>query len=86
MQKPPRQARLSASWRRYQRRPLAGDGGSSPVLETEMGPRCVCSSPAVMWEGEYFRVVTGDLSDRCSLPVPALLRNNEESEYSIQQS
>ena len=72
MQKPARQARLSASRQRYQRRPLAGDGGSSPVLETGMEPRCVCSSPSAMWEGEYFCVVTGDLSDKCSLAVASL--------------
>ena len=86
MPKPARQARLSASWQGYQRRTLAGDGGSSPVLATGMEPRCLCSSAVVMWEGEYFCVVTGDPSDRCSLAVTALLRNNDESEYSIQQS
>ena len=86
MQKVARQARLSASWQTHQRRALAGDSGSPPILETRIEPRCVCSSPSMMWEGEYFCVVTGDLSDRCSLAVTALLRNNDESEYSIQQS
>lgn len=65
MQKLARQAGLPASWQRYQRRAPAGDGGSSPVLETGIEPRCVCSSPSVMWEGEYFCIGTGDVSDKC---------------------
>jgi hypothetical protein len=44
------------------------DGSSLSILECEktFEPRCVCASPSVMWEGEYFCVVTGDLIDKCA--------------------
>ena len=88
MQKIAKQARLSAEWQRHQRLAPVGDAVSlpTPECETRIEPRCACSSPSVMWEGEYFCVVTGDPSDRCSLAVTALLRNNDESEYSVRQS
>jgi len=88
VQKIAKRAWLSPTWQRHQRSAPLRDGRSLPMPEgdTRIGPRCVCSSPSVMWEGEYFCVVTGDLSDKCSLAVRALLCNNDESEYSIQQS
>ena len=89
MQKMAKRARLlETRWRRGQPLISGRVGGKLPMPEPETAiePRCLCSSPLVMWEGEYFCVDTGDLSDRCSLAVAALLRNNDESEYSIQQS
>jgi len=74
-----KRARLSARWQRRHRLAL-GRGDSLPEGKTAPEPRCACSSPVVMWEGEYFCVVTGDLSDKCSLAVTSLLRNNDESE------
>ena len=87
MQKIAKRARLLARWQR--RLQLAvRDGGSLPKLECEarIEPRCICSSPSVMWEGEYFCIVTGDPSDKCSLAVPALVRSNDESECRVRQS
>ena len=74
MQKIAKRARLSARWQRHQRLAPVRDGGSLPILDCEMRiePRCACSSPEVMWEGEYFCIVTGDLSDRCSGAVTSL--------------
>ena len=65
---------LSARWEGRQGLAPGCDDGSLPIPERETmaEPRCVCSSPAVMWEGEYFCVVTGDLSDRCSGAVRSL--------------
>jgi|SRR5271165_558226 len=88
VQKIAKRARLSTTWRGYQRLMAPGGRGSLPIPERETmaESRCVCSSPTAMWEGEYFCIVTGDLSDKCSLAVPALLRNNDESEYTVRQS
>jgi len=63
-----KRARLSAEWqRRRMLMPVSGDSLAIPERNTAAEPRCACSSPVVMWEGEYFCVVTGDLSDKCSL-------------------
>ena len=88
MQKIAKRAWLPARWQRRQRWAPVGDGGSLPLLESEtrIEPRCVCSSPSLMWEGEYFCAVTGELSDRCSLAVTALNHKYDESEYSVGQS
>ena len=88
MQKIAKQARLLERWQRYQRLTPGRDDVQLPILEAEttVEPCCACSSPVVMWEGEYFCVVTGDLSDKCSLAVPALIRSNDESECRVRQS
>ena len=67
-QKIAKRVRLSARWQRH-RRLLSGRVGEPvpiPERQTAIEPRCVCSSPVVMWEGECFCAVTGELSDRCS--------------------
>src|SRR5208337_839813 len=50
------------------------DGGSLPIreCETRIEPRCAFSPTAVVWENEYFCIVTGDRSDRCSGAVTSL--------------
>ena len=74
MQKTAKRALLSARWQRYQRLISSRVGGPLPIPErkTAIEPRCVCSSPVVMWEGEYFCAVTGISSDTCSGAVASL--------------
>ena len=74
MQNVAKRDRLSARWQRYQGLASVRDGSSLSMLECEkkFEPRCVCSLPAVMWEAEYFCVVTGDLSEKCSGAVASL--------------
>jgi len=66
---------VSARWQRRQRVAQIGDAVSLPTPESELRSelRCICSAPLVMWEGEYFCVVTGDLSDKCSGAVTSLV-------------
>ncbi len=87
VQKIAKRPRLSAGWQRRQRPAQIDDAVSllTPERQTKIEPRCTCSSPTVMWEGEYFCAVTGDLSNRCSLAMTAPLHKNEESEYSVRQ-
>jgi hypothetical protein len=80
-----KQARMSTRWQRHQRLGPVRNASSLPTPDW-IEQRCACSSPVVMWEGEYFCVVRGNLSDRCSLAMTAMLHNNDESEYSIRQS
>jgi hypothetical protein len=75
VQKMAKRARLlETRWQRGQRliSGRVGDKLPMPESETAIEPRCVCSSPVVMWEGEYFCSVTGDHSDKCSGAVTSL--------------
>ena len=75
MQKTAKRARLLATrWQRGQRLISSRVGGKLPMPEPETAiePRCACSSPVVMWEGEYFCAVTGISSDTCSGAVASL--------------
>ena len=68
MQKTGKQARLSTPPQTRQRSWQELGRCSLPVPEyaAPAEPRCACTSPVLMWEGEYFCIATGDLGGQWS--------------------